>query len=290
MKTWKTLVAITLGLGLSADALAQCCHGKDNGEKTAVAKAAADGGGTCQKDKSTCNKDGTASKAQCEGKSLAATGMPLMQYKVGEQTTQCPKQAAELAANDESKIRYVVGTEEYTDKVAALNAYAKVLDGYLATMTSVRFAVGGECVNCPLAAAELAKKSGDSVKYRVGTVAFVEKTAAEKAAERAQGAAKQVTMKMVVDGKTVTCAQDGAKTCQGQNGTCHAKDGEGKAAAADAKGSCHGAAKDCEYVVGDVKTRCAATAKVELAKARILAAQKAIAETATGHDQIAAGA
>ncbi len=132
----------------------------------------------------------------------------------------------------------------------------------------------------------MAQKSGDSVKYRVGTVAFADKTAAEKVAERARAAADQVTMKKVVDGKTVTCDKSGGQAAGAKTGGCGAKNGDATAAA-DAKASCHGDGKNCEYVVGDVKTRCAATAKVELTKARILAAQKAIAEAAADRSSIA---
>ena len=152
------------------------------------AKKTADGGATCQKDKSTCAKTGDmAGKDACKDKSLAASGMPVMHYKVGDKTTCCPKAAAELAKANDAKILYVVSETEYADKAAALQAYAKVLDEYLGTLTAVRYAVGEKCVNCPMAAMALAKDSGETVKYRVAAFTFADKAAADQAADAARG-------------------------------------------------------------------------------------------------------
>jgi hypothetical protein len=79
-------VVTLLSLALASNAAAQCCAG---------AKKTADRGATCQKDKSACSKTGEmAGKDACKDKALAASGMPVMHYKVGDQTTCCPKAAA----------------------------------------------------------------------------------------------------------------------------------------------------------------------------------------------------
>jgi hypothetical protein len=280
MRISKTTAIVTLlSLALAANAAAQCCSG---------AKKAADGGTTCQKDKSTCAKSGDmASKEGCKDKSLAASGMPVMHYKVGEKTTCCPKAAAEMAKADDATIKYVVSETEYADKSEALQAYAKVLDEYLGTITTVRYAVGEKCVNCPLAAMALAKDSGETVKYRVAGFTFADKAAADKAADAARTAADKVELTMLVDGKETKCDAAAKKTCDKSAHDATAKKTCDKSAD-DAT-----AAKTCEYRVGDTKTCCAATAKVELAKARIETAQKALEEIAAkdnGGKEVASGA
>lgn len=254
MRIWITSAIVALvSLALTSNAPAQCSAG---------AKQTADSGNTCQHDKSTCAKTSNqAGKEACKDKSLAATGMPAMHYKVGDQTTCCPKAAAELAAAHDATIRYVVNDTEYADKAEALQAYAKALDEHLGTMTSVRYAVGDKCVACPMAAGALAKNSGETVKYRVAAFTFADKAAAEQAATAARSAADKVSMTMVVDGKETKCDAAAKKSCD-------------TAAGDTAQG------KTCEYKVGGTTTPCATTAKVELAKARIEAAQKALEEIA----------
>jgi len=259
-------VVTLLSCALASNAAAQCCAG---------AKKTADGGATCQKDKSSCAKTGDqVGQEACRDKALAAAGMPVMHYKVGDQTTCCPKTAGDLAAAQDAPIRYVVNDAEYADKTEALGTYAKVLDDYLGTLTTVRYAVGEKCVACPMAATALAKDSGETVKYRVAAFTFADQAAAEKAAKTARAASEKVVMTMVVDGQETKCAATAKKTCDksADNAT---------------------AGKTCEYRVGDTKTCCAATAKVEFTKARIEAAQRALVEIAAndnGGKEVASGA
>jgi hypothetical protein len=178
-----------------------------------------------------------------------------------------------LAKTNEATIRYVVNETEYADKTEAQESYAKVLDEYLGTLTSVRYAVGEKCVNCPMAALALAKDSGEAVKYRVAAFTFADKAAADKAADAARAAADKVEMTMVVDGQETKCDATAKKTCN--KSTDNATAG-----------------KSCEYRVGDTKTCCAATAKVEFTKARIETAQKALEEIAAkdnGGKEVASG-
>ena len=155
MKSWKAALVVVCGLGLAASAWAQCCHG-DKAKDTEGASASA-------KDKSSCAAQAAAAgkddKSACAGKAAALAGMPQLKYKVGDETTPCSVQAAKLAGGDEAKIKFVVGGTEYSNKTEAMQAYATELKNHLATVTSVRFAVGDKCVSCPMAAGAMAQTS-----------------------------------------------------------------------------------------------------------------------------------
>lgn len=259
MKTSLTSGLIVLALSLASTAWAQC----DKPKATAGGDTARTAG---QKDSSGCAAKCAAGKADCcqegcPGKAALATGMPLMKYKLGDQVLCCPEKARKAADGQEASLRYVVGETEYNDQAEALKAYQTVLETHLERMTTVQYAVGDKCVGCPSAAQALARECGDPVKFRVASFTFGDRTEADRAAKAAHAAAEKVTMKQVVDGKEYTCAESAKRSCGAQ-----VADGENK--------------KDCEYQVGDLKTRCKINASVELAKARIQAAHQAIAEVA----------
>jgi len=269
MKTYLSAVAIVVVASLACRAPAQCSASK---AKDQTAAARSDEGKTCHKDKAACPK-GEQTAAE-RGKLLAASGAPLLQYKVGDRTTCCPKQAGEWA-KDDLQVRYVLNETEYTDQAAALNAYQKALEEHLARMNAVRYAVGDQCVGCPLEAASLAKQTGGAVQYRVASFTFADSARADRAVEAARAAADSVKMTYVVDGKEFTCDKAAKHSCQ-------AKGGEATA-------------KTCEYKVGETKTCCETTAKVELTSARIIAAYQALAlaadqqPRAASAGQVAAG-
>lgn len=256
MRAWTSSIVATLfALGFATSVSAQCPLGKEHKGEGVAAKA---DGAKCSKDASKCAatcKHGD--KEGCMGKALAATGMPLMSYKVGDQSTNCPKEAEKLIAGQDVKVQYVVGETEYNDKMEALKAYETALNEYLESITAVRYAVGEKCVACPNAAASMAKASGETVKFRVASFTYADKGQAEKAAQLAKQASDKVEMKTVaLESGTATGPR-----------TCGAKDGVA-------------AGKKCEYVIGEMKTCCETTAKVEFARARILAAYNALAEFA----------
>jgi hypothetical protein len=248
-------------------------------------------------DSSTCkaHPDGEKGDAElaCRGKALHAAGAPLMQYKVGDQTTKCPQEAAKLAAaaDGDPKIRYVVDDTEYSHKPEALGAHAKALEAHLAKLSELRYVVGKATLDCPQAATTLAANQHEVVKYRLASFTFEDQAAAQQAADAAREAAEKVQLKTVVDGQEVCNAKTGQKTGD-RGGCCAAKGGVAAKKSAGAKDASAG--KKCEYVVGNVKTLCEATAKVELAQARILAAYDALQEVAgkadAGKPVAAAGA
>lgn len=234
MKSWITTVAVVLAWAGASSVSAQSCHGSKAKSEQGTAAVKAEKGGCGSKAKcegaQACKGEGAQAckgdgKDACQEKTLAAAGVRVMKYKVGEETTCCPKQAEQLAGGDNTKVHFVVGESEYAEKTEALQAYAKVLDEYLETMGTVRYAVGEKCVACPQTAGAMAKASGTPVKYRVATATFMSKDVAEKAAEAARAAAAKITPQTTSD---------------------------------------------------DAKPADAVNAKVELAKARIVAAQLAI--------------
>ncbi len=300
MHLWtKTALASVLLLGVAADANAQCCSKK---------KAAASDAATVVQQDATAAQCRPKDEASCRGKTLVATGMPLLTYKVGETSTNCPKEADKLAADGETAVRYVFGTSEFAEKSEALKAYAGALDEYLGTLTTVRYAVGETIVGCPQAAAALAREARDTVKFRVASYTFADEPAAQQAAEAARSAADKVVLKKLVNGEEVAAecsaaaAKDGKACCAAkaagqktagasecatkktEKSSCGASKlaarGDGCAShkvAAEASGE---RAAKCEFVVGDLKTCCESTARVELAQARILEAHKVVTELA----------
>jgi hypothetical protein len=300
MKMWiNSAVVALVSFGLTTAALAQCPGKSEGGAK-------AEGAGCCKKGAAAASADGKqcGDKEKCAGAAFKSCGAPQMAFKVADQTVKCPKQASELAGGDEAKIHYLLSDKEYTDKNEAMQAYDTALTSYLGEVTSVRYAVGDKYLDCPDAAAQLAKKSNAAVQFRVASYTFSDKAEAEKAAVVAKDAAGKVTVKCIKDGKEVVCdkpcPQGGAAAAE-KSGCCAKKGGEVAKAEPTAEGKT-GCAKTgdvaakadgkCEFVIGDTKTCCPLTANVELAKARILAAQAAVAQFASANKtgtEVAAG-
>jgi hypothetical protein len=273
MITRRVGFALGLGLALTSAAWAQCCAGKQMAAKADPGHGTGKCAATCDKSKAACAE----AKATCE-----KTGMPLMQYKVGDKTTNCSHQAADWAKDSTTPTQYILGDQTFTDRNAALQAYEARLNDYLGTLTTVQYAVGEKSLTCPMAAGELAKSTHEPVQFRVASFNFTDQNEADTAVTAAKKAADEVTMKKIVDGKEMTCAK-GAATCghssammaDGSKQSCKA----GATVAASDKDAPTATVK-CEYQVGDVKTPCEQTAKVELARARIIAAVQALDQAA----------
>lgn len=233
------LTGLTVSVFASSLVLAQEAKSCCTGGTEAKAKTVASDGKCC-----TGEKSATLAKA--------GANTPKMTFKVGDKSTCCPDEAQKLASGDAKLVKYVVADKEFSDKSEALTAYGKLLDEHLSQITTVKYAVGKECMACPVSAGELAKKEGKKVEYRLASFNFGDKEAAEKAAKSAKEAAEKVTMKVMVGDQSYHCAtmaEAAAKSC----------------------------GRTVEYVVGETRTPCNTTAQVELAKARIEAALTAIA-------------
>ncbi len=235
--------ALVMVLTMGTQAWAQCSHSK----ATKSTKA------TCQKSDTklasskSCSKSACGDKAGCCPKSCA----PKMTHLVAGERICCPKNAEILAKANDSTIQFAVGNETFENKGEAMQALATALERYLGEMTTVRYAVGDDCVGCPTAAKQLASKNKGHVKYRVASFDFECDKKAAKIAKTAREAADKVHMKMVVGDKEYSCKKATAAACQ--------KSG-----------------KKCTYKVGEKSTCCETTAKVQLAQARIDAAVSAI--------------
>jgi len=246
-------------------ALAGITWACDKAAKAAGCSGAKVAGSGCSK---TCGSQSDCAKTcsdqdvagACRVKDVVAAGAPMLKYMVGDETVCCYKKALQMADGDEAKVRYAIGDERYTDRAAAMKAFADQLEDYLNSCTTVRYLVGERCVASFDEAAELARAAGQTVRYRVASTTFAERAAAEEAARKARAAAEGVQMKLVKDGQEIACGKDAPKTAEK---SCHGKKSEQVEPAGD-------------YVVGDVKTPCPMTARIELAKARIVAAYRAV--------------
>jgi hypothetical protein len=239
------MTVVTLGafLWAASTGLAQC-----QGDKTA-------------KEGRTCGAAQAAEGRSCTPNKLCPTGsgelgggtctIPAMLIKVGDQTAQCCEEARELAQGDESKIRYVVGEKTFVKKEEALSAYAELLDEYFHELTSVRYCVGENKMQCPASAEEAARKAGGKVEFALAGFRFASKEAAEKAAAEAREAAAQLKIKRVVAGKEYCCATMARQAAE--------------------KNNCQ-----VEYIVGETKTCGSEVAEIALRRARIMAAAEVL--------------
>lgn len=193
-------------------------------------------------------------KACCQEAALVK--MPSMGYKVGDKTVACPDEAAKLAKESKTTVKYVVGDKSFDDKGEALVAYTKELNGFVESATStVKFSVNGECMACPVSAGDAAKKSGKPMMYRVATVDFKNESDAKKALAAAKEAADKVEMKIMVGDKSMSCPVSAADVAKKEN-------------------------KKVEYVVGESRTCCDVEGKLNLARAKAEAICSVLAKAA----------
>lgn len=265
MRTWITSAAVIAGLLASAAALGQCKEATAAGSSQEKAGGCCKSGAVAQASGGCCKGSATAVAGCSTGKTcgsdaLAKSGskLPAMLFKVGDKTVCCPEQAKSLAKGDEKVMQYVVADKTYTDEAEATEAYGKALDAFFSEITTVKYAVGDNCMACPMSAKELAQKEGKKVQYRLATFSFNDQETANKAAAAAKEAAGKVEMKMMVGDECVACPVSAKELAQ--------KSG-----------------KRVEYVVGEMRTQCDKAAKVELNRARAAAALATIEKAASGN-------
>ena len=224
-----------------------CCQGKT----TCPAMQAA---GTDKAKAAMCSSDVT-----CDGDVVRVKGveLPRIGFKVGDQLTCCMKAAKEMVAGDAAKIKFVVAEKAYENLGEAKTARLKVLEEYYADLLTVKYAVGDKCGSCPLAAQDMARKSGKPVHYRLATFAFAEKARAEEVAKAARAAGDKVAMSWAVGDRKFCCPTGAAQAAKT-------------------------AGKKVEYCVGEQKTPCEVTGKTRLIESRITAALEVLAKAAQG--------
>lgn len=238
------------------------------GAQAAVTQVAGEGAVCSEADKAACIAKGeecaTACATACEGEPNAAQAslvgyMPKMTFKVGDESTCCPKTAAALAKKSNDHVHYMVNNVSYDDKAEAMGAHAKQLHNYMMDLVRIQYAVNGECVACPDSAKAMAAScTSKNLQYKVGPATFDSAEAAIKASVMAWNAAKNVSMQYAVGDEVTTCSKSAG-------------------AMAD-KASC-----SVEYVVNGQRTNCSKTAKYMQTVASVESALKAL-ETASAGD------
>ncbi len=259
----RRIVALMVGCAFVMVANAEQCNaGKKccSSKKAAVASAekksgcsgnAASGNATLvAAEATTASSSGCSTKAKSANlaKACSISARPKMSYKVGDKSTCCSEEARKLAAKG-GDLKFVVVGKEYDDRMAATKALATELNGYLSSLTNVKTVAATEAKVCPLSGKTM--KEGKAASFQLASYNFCCPKTADKVATKAREAADKVTMKMVVGGKEYTCATSAKTAC---------KEGD-----------------KVEYVVGEKKMCCDVMASVELANAKIDAAEKIVA-------------
>ncbi len=252
MRNWIAGMVLAAFVGAAFAQTAKC------GGTVEQNKDGAHASGACSGDKASCGgKVPCSPTGECCPANEAFAAMPTIKYRVGTETVDCPTKAGELAKGDKGAIKFVVADKEYANETEAKKSYATVLDSYLVDITTMKYAVGKECVACPMTAESMAKKDGQPVKYRLATFEFADKAKAEKAAGTAKEAAEKVAMKWAVGDKSFCCDKMAGEAAQ--------KEG-----------------KQVEYYVGEKKLQCPVEASVELELAKIDAAVRSLMESYKG--------
>jgi hypothetical protein len=159
------------------------------------------------------------------------------------------------------------------------------------------FVVAGEETCCPTSAGELAKKSGKKIQYVVAKKSFDDEAKAQAAllkatetfvAAFAEPKKCSVSGKVMVAGKEHCCENGAAATTKLVKAAMEKvhmtyKVGDQSCQCPNqAEKMAKDAGKEKIYVVGDVESCCDTTARLNLARAKYLAAVKALTEASEG--------
>lgn len=249
-------LAAAFGLSLSFAAAAQaggaCCQAKSAAQPAAAAGAA------CCKDKAgataagaTCaDKGAAAASASCADKAGAVAakccatkggptcveGMPKMGYRVGDKVVSCPDEARKLMA------------EHKDAKLAFVVGDKDYTDQ--AEATKAYGVVLDSYLNNMLTVREVAAAGNKPAHFELAGYSYGTREQADKAAAAAKMAAEKVTMNYRVAGKSYNCPDEAKKAATGE--------------------------QQVEYVVGESTSTCNVMAGIDLTKARIAAANKAL--------------
>lgn len=131
--------------------------------------------------------------------------MPTLQYRVGTEVTPCEKTAGAMAEKASAKVEYMVGDEAFADRAAAQAKLVTLLDTRVEEMQTLQFAVGSDCMKCPMTAKRVAEEKKAQMAYRVGGVDFETREAAEKALEAVKIAAASVKVAYKVGDESFCC-------------------------------------------------------------------------------------
>lgn len=99
--------------------------------------------------------------------------MLTVKYAVGENCVACPDAAEAIAKKEGKKVRYRLASFDFEDRASAEKATK--LASEASEQVELKMVVGDETFDCPMHAAEAAKKQGKEVDYCIGKL----KTASE---------------------------------------------------------------------------------------------------------------
>ncbi len=239
--------------GTTQDGKPGCGAGQTTGGGCCASKTAgqdAKGGGCAGM--ASAKADGCPKSAMCD-KTLAS--MPKLMYRVGEKELCCPTGAGEEAKTSGKPIQYVVAGEVFAGEGDAKVKLASAVETFNTDLLTMQFSAGSECFKCPVTAEEAAKKAGAVVKYRAAGVDFDSKEKAMQALEAAKKAAGEVKLAAFVGDKEFGCCVEAGQVAKASG-------------------------KEVTYVVGDQKTCCEITGKLNFAMAKAKAIVSAAAELA----------
>ncbi len=257
--TQRFLISAMMLALCAAPALAQC---EKTCEKSATCQMKDQGKACSMDDKAKHEKaEGAmcASEVTCDGDRVHFKGVdiPRIGFKVGDKITCCMKSVKEMVKGDMSKVTFVIADKTYKDLGKAQAARLKVLEEYYEGLLTVKYAVGDDCVTCPVSAKDMAKATGKPVRFRLAAFDFEKKEAAMKAAKLARASADKVAMSWSVGDKKFNCPVEAGDVAKSSG-------------------------KNVEFCVGEQKTTCETTAKTRLVEARITPAIETSAPAAQG--------
>jgi len=217
----------------------------------------------------TCNKSAGAGKASmtCDKSACASIGAPQMIMYVGDEKFDCPHAAGEAAKKSGKPLMYAVGNQKFDNAEKAWVVYADSMDSFVTKFATVSdkplctASCESKCCSSDkkasaIAGAATAAKGDDKAtcakgKYYVAGKAFECKDEAAKTAKLVSTAMDQVKMQYRVDGKDFCCDKMAGDACKSSG-------------------------KNMSYVVSGNEVHCKYMARVELDKAKIAAAMKAL--------------
>ena len=225
----------------------QSCD-KGCGQKPATLTSAQTGCGDCPK---ACKAAAKGYGPHAKRVQAVLASIPHMEYRVGDETMQCPKSARTVAEKTGGPMYYVVGDRTFTDKGEAVDWLNALLEMEVDHLQTVQYSAGGDCFDCPKTAQEVARETNTQVAYRACGFDFTEKGKAQKAVQLVREKLSGTKMTYKVGDQCFGCDKMAGATAKKTGQPLH-------------------------YIVGDEETTCPKTAKLKTLQGQI----RTIVETA----------
>ncbi len=167
--------------------------------------AASESGAPCEKPCAKKVMTVAETSAGAEKANAVIEKLPKLTYKIGEEKTCCAKMAAGVAEKSGKPVQYVVGEEVFSTEADARVKLTTLLEQEAEAMQAMQYAVGNDCMRCPMTAKKAAQEKQGKVAYRVGGVDFDSEPKAQKAVELVAEAAGNAKLSYKVDGQSFCC-------------------------------------------------------------------------------------